>query len=259
MNTLNSPAAPVAPGGRPEPGGRAGRPGRLLRRAAVYAASPLAVGALLAGCASADSTGSNASSVSHATTSQQDATPASGGSASSEPGSGAAATATPVPTVSGGPYVPGQPACAGWPSGATSVSLPLSFAVLSVERCVTTEQAIPGKGLWTTATLQRADSGLGALISALREPNATRQPGTLCPELAIIPPQILLIGANGQKLVPRLPVTGCGLIQSRVLAALNTLHWQPVSVRLIAKVPSGTGPTVSGSAPHSIETVGPAN
>ena len=74
----------------------------------------------------------------------------------------------------------------------------------------------------------------------------------------MIPPQVVLIGANGQKLIPRLPATGCGLIQSQVLAALDTIRWQPVSVRLIAQVSGGAAPTVSGSAPHSIQTVGGA-
>ena len=53
------------------------------------------------------------------------------------------------------------------------------------------------------------------------------QPGTVCPALAIIPPQIVLISATGQELIPRLPVSGCGLIQSQVLAALAALPWQP--------------------------------
>ena len=117
-------------------------------------------------------------------------------------------------------------------------------------------QTIPGKGLWVTATLQRADSGLTGLIDALRRPSVGHHPGTLCPAIAIVPPQIVLISASGQKLVPRLPVSGCGLVQSQVLAALNKLHWQTVSVRLIARVPSATPSTVSGTAPRSIQTVG---
>jgi hypothetical protein len=116
-------------------------------------------------------------------------------------------------------------------------------------------QTIPGKGLWTTATLQRSDSDLTELVSALRRPPATRPPGTVCPALAVIPPQVVLISANGQKLIPRLPASGCGLIQSQVLEALNALRWQPVSVRLIAKIPGATAPKVLGTVPHSIRTV----
>ena len=97
------------------------------------------------------------------------------------PSASSAAPATPVPTISGGPVEPGQPACAGWPAGAVSVSLPVSFVPVSVERCVNGAQTIPGKGLWTTATLQRADSGLAALISALRQPPATHHPGPSAP------------------------------------------------------------------------------
>jgi hypothetical protein len=162
-----------------------------------------------------------------------------------------------VPTVSGGAAAAGGPNCAGWPTDTTSVSLPVSFVPVTVERCVQGAESIPGKGLWTTATLQRSDSDLTGLISALRQPPATHRRGTVCPELAVVPQQVVLIDASGRKLIPRLPVSGCGLVQSQVLAALNALRWQPVSVRLIAKIAGGP-PTVSVKAPHSIQTVGVA-
>jgi hypothetical protein len=107
-------------------------------------------------------------------------------------------------------------------------------------------QTIPGKGLWQTASLQRADSGLDALVSALHQPPGTHQPGTACPMLAIIPPHIVLISATGQELIPRLPVSACGLVQSKVLAALATLPWRLVSVRLIAPIP---GASSTGTVP----------
>lgn len=137
------------------------------------------------------------------------------------------------------------------------VSLPVSFVPVSVERCVNGAETIPGKGLWETATLERSDSGLAGLISALRQPNVTRHPGTVCPALAMVPPEVLLIGADGEKLIPRLPATSCGLVQSRVLAALDGLHWQTVSVRLVAQI-SGVPVTETGSAPRTIQTVGGA-
>ncbi len=173
------------------------------------------------------------------------------------------APAAPVPAPSGGPVAAGGVSCTGWPTGVTSASLPVSFVPTSVERCVNEVQTIPGKGLWSTATLQRADSGLGGLVNALRQPSETHKPGTFCPAIAVIPPQVVLINARGQKLSPRLPVSGCGLVQSQVLAALNELHWQTLSVRLIAKIagasaPSATRPAVSASAPRSIQTVGGA-
>jgi hypothetical protein len=223
---------------------RVGWPGLAVpigRRTVAAAVPLLAAGALVAGCGSAHTGGASDVATTHATA----------------PAASASAAATPVPTISGGPVVPGQPACAGWPADATSVSLPVSFVPVSVERCVNGAQTIPGKGLWATATLERSDSSLAGLISALRQPSVMHHPMTVCPMLAIIPPQVVLIGANGQKLIPRLPTSGCGLIQSRVLVALGALRWQTVSVRLIAKIPGAT-PTVSGAAPHSIQTVGGA-
>jgi hypothetical protein len=140
----------------------------------------------------------------------------------------------------------GDAACVGWPANAPTASLPVSFVPVSVERCVNGAQTVPGKGLWSTASLQRADSGLSALISALHQPPAGHVPGTACPALAKIPPQVVLISATGQELIPRLPFSGCGLVQSQVLAALGTLPWRVVSVRLIAKIPGSSG---SGSVP----------
>jgi len=168
------------------------------------------------------------------------------------------APATPVvPTVNGGPVLPGGVDCAGWPSGTASVSLPASFVPVSVERCVNGATAIPGKGLWTTATLQRSTGDLSGLVDALREPSAARKHGTICPALAVIPPQVVLINATGEKLIPRIPVGGCGLPASQVLSALDSLRWQQVSVRLIAEISGGaspTAPSVSGTAPHSTPT-----
>jgi hypothetical protein len=157
-----------------------------------------------------------------------------------------------VPTVTGGEVAAGGLACVGWPTGATSTVLPLSFVPVSVERCVHGAQTVPGQGLWTTATLQQADSGLAGLINALRRPAVTRRPGTVCPALAVIPPQVVLISATGTKLIPRLPVSGCGLIQSQVLEALDALRWRPVSVRLIAKIPGAATPAVSGAATPAV-------
>jgi hypothetical protein len=234
-------------------GGRLTLAGMAARPTAVLAVPLLAVGVLAAGCASASGAGAAGTAPSSVL--------ASGGTASrGAPGHATAPTApsaspAPVSTLSGGPGAAGGAACTGWPAGARSGSLPVSFVPTSVERCVNGVETIPGKGLWATATLQRANSGLGGLVDALRRPSATHKPGTFCPAIAIIPPQVVLISASGQKLIPRLPVTGCGLVQSQVLAALNGLHWQTLSVRLISEIPGATAPTVSGTPPRSIQTV----
>jgi hypothetical protein len=198
---------------------QAGRTGLAGRRPWALAVSLLAAGALAAGCGATQSSTPAGGSPRHAT---GPATPST--------------SATPVPTVSGGPVPAGTVACVGWPTGATSAALPVSFVPVSVERCVNSAQTIPGKGLWTTATLQRSTGDLSGLINALRRPAVTHRPGTMCPALAVIPPQVVLISASGQKLIPRLPTNGCGITDSQVLMALDALRWQPVSVRLIAPI-----------------------
>ena len=248
---MSTPNAPIA--GQRRTGTRVG----------AVAAALLAAGTLAAGCgtthAGAPSGGSAptasataasaAPSASFASASASAVPSGPAGSAGSSGSSGAAGSsgpAAPVPTVSGGRVTPGEPACAGWPASAPTSSLPVSFVPVAVERCVNGAQTIPGKGLWQTASLQRADSGLDALVSALHQPPGTHTPGTACPMLAIIPQQIVLISATGRELIPRLPVSGCGLVQSQVLAALATLPWRLVSVRLIAEIP---GSSTAGAVP----------
>ena len=247
---MSTPNAPIA--GQRRTGARVG----------AVAAALLAAGTLAAGCgtthAGAPSGGSapTASAPTASTTGASAAPSASFASASasalpsgpagSSGAAGSSGPAAPVPTVSGGRVTPGEPACAGWPASAPTASLPASFVPVAVERCVNGAQTIPGKGLWQTASLQRADSGLDALVSALHQPPGRHTPGTACPMLAIIPQQIVLISATGQELIPRLPVGGCGLVQSQVLAALATLPWRLVSVRLIAEIP---GSSTAGAVP----------
>jgi hypothetical protein len=169
---------------------------------------------------------------------------------SASPGASASsASPTAVPTTTAGPpVVAGQPACTGWPVSAPRESLPTSFVAVAVLRCVNGEQTIPGKGEWQTATLQRADKDLGALIAALRLPSGVRSPGMMCPELIELPPQIVLVSADGKTLIPRLPTGDCGLIQGPVLAAIAALPWQTVSVRLVAQI-QGQAEVASGCAP----------
>jgi hypothetical protein len=117
---------------------------------------------------------------------------------------------------------------------------------VKVLRCVATTTVVPGKGEYYSATLERATGDLSGLVAALLRP-VTREPaGTMCPMLAVIPPQIVLIDKDGTALSPALPVTGCGLLQSSVTAALNAMPWQTVSVRLLTRVP---GSPVHGTAP----------
>jgi hypothetical protein len=196
-----------------------------MMQLATRVAAVAALAALVTGCATAS-------------TSTPAATGGSSGTGAASASPPASASATPVPTTTTGPpLVAGRPACAGWPANAIhSKTLPASFVPVAVIRCVTDFQMIPGKGQWETATLERADQGLAPLLTALQRPNQTRPPGTFCSDLVELPPQVVLVGKDGQAIWPALPVTGCGLVQREVIGALAALPWQKVSVRLVAKV-----------------------
>jgi hypothetical protein len=119
---------------------------------------------------------------------------------------------------------------------------------VEVLRCVSTTTSVPGQGLYYSATLERATSDISLLVAALRRPSTHEPAGTMCPMLVMLPPQIVLIAKDGAMISPSFPVDGCGLLQAPVTVALNHMPWQPVSVRLLEKVPSGTpGSIVPGA------------
>ncbi len=214
-----------------------------VSRVTLFASIPvLAFVTLAAGCGTA-----TAPSAAGGGTGTARPSSASPGATASAGATGGTPTAVPT-TTAGPPLVAGQPACTDWPASAPRESLPATFVPVAVLRCVNGEQSIPGKGEWQTATLQRADKDLGALIAALRLPPGVRSPGMMCPDLVMLPPQIVLVSADGKTLVPRLPVGDCGLIQGPVLAAIAALPWQTVSVRLVAQVQSQAEAS-SGCAP----------
>jgi hypothetical protein len=105
---------------------------------------------------------------------------------------------------------------------------------VAVLRCVTGAKTVPGQGVSVTATLERATSDLTPLVVALRQPSTRARGGQMCPMLAMLPPQIVLIAKDGSMLSPTFPVQGCGFIQQPVLAALKAMPWQALSVRVFA-------------------------
>ena len=199
------------------------------RRIAWLAAAPLAaLVTLAAGCGTVRTPPGGGSGHGQTAT----GSPASSPTAVSPTSAGG----SPVPTTTGGPVTPGQPACAGWPSNAARGALPASFVPVAVIRCVTSDQMIPGNGQWEVATLERADKNLAPLIAALRRPAPERNPGALCPYIAMVPPQFVMVGGDGRMIIPRLPLSGCGQVQPQVLAALSGLAWRPLSVRLVSQI-----------------------
>ncbi len=201
-----------------------------------------------AGCGAASSSGAP-SAGGGATGHASSAAPAASGSAGTG-SAGAASSGNPAPvptsTATGNP-VPGSPACAGWPAGAPHGTMPATFIPVTVLRCVTGDKEIPGKGLYFAATLERSDGNLAALATVLRQPSGHVQQGTMCPMIAMVAPQIVLIAKDGAKFSPKFPVSGCGMIASPVLRALNALPWQVVSVRVFARVSGGATPSAGAT------------
>jgi hypothetical protein len=218
------------------------RLGRLEPGRALGGAVTVSVGvvALVGGCGTAPAPGASRAAPSGAAS----------GTSSAAAVAGPAGKHTPVPTVSGGQVAAGEPACAGWPTGTSSRRLPALFVPVAVEQCVSGVQDVPGKGTWETATLERATTGLAPLLNALRAPGQVRSPSMICTDVLTARPELMLISGSGERVVPQIPVTGCGIVRSAVLAALATLPWQPVSVRLVEQVTSGS------AAPDSMNPAG---
>lgn len=225
MTTAHTPIASIA---------------RLARRARAFSLPLLAAAALAAGCgtAAANPGGPN-EPVADGTTS---ASPAASSASGSSPASAPPASPKPVPTISDGTDIlVGGSACAGWPKDAAHGMLTASFTPVAVERCVRGLKQIPGKGEWLTATLEKSTDNLTTLSMLLMRPSE-RQPDVFCPELVVIPPQIVLISSTGQKLIPRLPIGACGNVDSKLLTTLEAMTWQPLSVRLVSKVDAVVAP-----------------
>ena len=223
---------------------------RRAWQARAYSFPLLVAGALAAGCGTVsanpggpDQPAAGAAASASASPAASAASSAAGSGSGSAPGSAPPASATPVPTVSGGPMIPaGGAACAGWPANAPHARLTALFTPVAVERCVSGVKQIPGKGEWLTATLERSTDKLGTLATVLMRPSQ-RQPDVMCPEFVVVPPQIVLFSSTGKELIPRLPVGACGSVTSQLLGTLASMTWQPISVRLVLKVEPVISPT----------------
>jgi hypothetical protein len=222
---------------------------RLARQARAYSLPVLVAGALAAGCGTAAANPGGVNEPANgASASAPGSAPASGSAPGSVPGS--AGSGKPLPIDPGGPMIPaGGAACSGWPTNATRGILTAFFTPVAVERCVTSFQQIAGKGEWETATLEKSTDKLATLTAVLMRPSTGHQPDIMCPEFAVIPPQIVLISADGKELIPQLPTASCGTVAEQVLTTLATMAWQPVSVRLVTRVtPAAVPKSVPGAS-----------
>jgi hypothetical protein len=188
-----------------------------VQAAAVAAAGLLALGA--AGCASTTQAGSGGSAGSGSGTSSGSGTtsgPSMGGTASSPAPTGAVekAAAAACPTNAVTPVT--NPAAKPVPAG---------IQVAWVLRC----RVVSGSTK-PTLVAERSTSDPTDLVRALQGPSVPRAK-VVCPMIAVYIPNFALVQANGQLLVPKLPLNNCGMPQNGVVTALNLMHFSQISSR----------------------------
>jgi len=174
--------------------------------------------ALCAGCASIPAQDSTSSS-DIGQNSSSDTTP--------HPGGG---SAVPVPPMGGGAGCPSDstdPAVVKLRAQPPQVPLPANFHAVAAVRCMSRSRMVPGDGEWEFAEADRADSGLAAVLAALRLPSQpTPATQVACAAVGILLPPFALVDANGAVVDPVLPQTFCGTPLTQVLDAMDALPWR---------------------------------
>jgi hypothetical protein len=102
--------------------------------------------------------------------------------------------------------------------------VPSSIEVDWVLRCA----VVPRAGGHYDRVLERSDSDPAALLAALRAPDEPPSSGA-CPMIRMVIPYFALVQRDGKSLVPKMPFTGCGMPQTAVLQALNSMHFEVIS------------------------------
>lgn len=117
-----------------------------------------------------------------------------------------------------------------------STVLPKDAVLVSVERCVTQSQRVPGDGEWQVQVRQEAQADLGALADALRLP--TEKPGArqICPAMLYAPIIIKVTDSTGRTLVPAVPHDACNAPLSAVTNALDALGWRDLETVMVGQI-----------------------
>jgi hypothetical protein len=122
-------------------------------------------------------------------------------------------------------------------SGPTPQPLPTDFVPVSADRCEFDLVTVPGDGEWQVRDEQRADSGLDALVAALRQPSEENAEVS-CAAVGTVPVVITLTDAHGRKVVPVLPHQACGMPLRSVAQAIQELPWRSVSRKKVHRTRS---------------------
>ncbi len=142
--------------------------------------------------------------------------------------------AHPAAPEAGRPGIPAQALRVACPSASSTAgrqaaalpaeAVPEGFVPAAVVLC--TLAIVPVNGGMSTAPVRKiAVTGLGRLVAALRAPTPGLPPGTACAAQLIALPWFVLVGENGQVILPKIPLDPCGEPSAAVMQSLDALHW----------------------------------
>ncbi|HEX8094265.1 hypothetical protein [Jatrophihabitans sp.] len=187
-----------------------------MRLLAVTVLTALAV----TGCASTQSTARGGSSTGFSTgtasagpTGSGPAVGGSGATSGSSPGTSSAPVAARCPDqLDEGQY-----------NGRQAKPVSGDVTVDWVLRCRVAPQPDGSRFLLT----ERSTSDPTALLAALRSSDEPRSSGA-CPMIRVVVPYFALVQRDGRVVVPKIPLTGCGMPQTGVLQALNQMSFEVI-------------------------------
>lgn len=107
--------------------------------------------------------------------------------------------------------------------------LPAEVVPAAVVRCRVEQRDLPGKGRWTVVVQERADSGLGDFVSAMRAADEPTPDNQLCRARLVLVPWFVVVEASGHVVRARMPLDSCGQPKTAVLAAFEALPYRQVS------------------------------
>jgi hypothetical protein len=115
--------------------------------------------------------------------------------------------------------------------------IPSGFTPVAVVECLRSVVRVKDRGVWLAEVKRVATVGLGPLMTELRKPSTTLHFGgpVECPMIVALVPWFELVSRDGQVIQPEIPYGFCDQPVSRVLVALNKLHWRTVSRTLVEK------------------------
>jgi hypothetical protein len=105
-------------------------------------------------------------------------------------------------------------------------AIPARFIPVAVVLCTPGVVFVNHNGRNVPPTRQIATAKLGRLMTALRARSARPNFNAACLDQAVYVAWFVLVGANGQVIRPKIPVTGCGDPSPAVLAILNALPFR---------------------------------